>query len=139
MFIQHLALVLALATPQAVALHGEEMAVKPLMGTATVMQNAIPLVTAVKMSTALNVILNLPCLCIKQLLLLCIQSQQPVNILASRNVVTIRVVLGFAMSTSKAQIITVRVISLVMQGMIAVQMHQQFASVRLEKSAGGDF
>ena len=76
MFIQHLALVhvLALATPQAVALHGEEMAVKPLMGIATVMQNVITLVTAVKISTALNVISSLPCLCIKQLLLLCIQS-----------------------------------------------------------------
>ena len=54
--------------------------------------------------------------------------------LASRNVVTIRVVLGFAMSTSKAQIITVHVISLVMQGMIAVQIHQKFASTRLENT-----
>ena len=102
------------------------------MGIATVMQNVITLMTAVKMSTALNVILSLPCLCIKQLLLLCIQTQQPVNMLASRNVVMIRVVLGFVMSTSKTQMITVHVISLVVQGMIAVQMHQQFASVRLE-------
>ena len=49
---------LALATPQAAALYGEEMTVWPLMEIASVVQTAITLVTAVKMSTALHVMLQ---------------------------------------------------------------------------------
>ena len=49
--------------------------------------------------------------------------------LASHNVVMIRMVLKFAMSTSETQMVDVRAMSPAIGGMTAVQMHKHFVYV----------
>ena len=49
--------------------------------------------------------------------------------LASHNVVMIRRVLEFVMSTSETQMVNVRAMSPAIEGMTAVQMHKHFAYV----------
>ena len=91
------------------------------MENASVIQTAIHSWTVVKISTALTVI-NALCL-LHQIIFICLQSEEPVQMLASHNVVMIQVMLDSAMSTLETQMVDVHAISSAMQGMTAVQMH----------------